>query len=792
MTRRRREIPRLASVLMAAVLALGMAGMTVEPAYAQGAAGMLAKTAEAGKDNAQPKDLSGASTQELEALAKTLQDDAQRKKFLDTLNALIAARKAEDQKARKRSAGNGLATRIANAMTESVEALGRRVSAVVAVLGNARRLVPWLESWIYEGDKRDRLLGLIWRFLVVVGLGMLAQYLFRKVTAQWRSVLEQDEGTAIGGRIVRFLVRTILLFANAFAYGAGAYGGLLLLPMGGVAGEVLLVGASSFFVAKLILATTRTLVAPGAPLLRPVPVSDETANYLYIWVRRLVRIFVYAFFFLMAAQLVGLPEPAYRSLLYLVGLAFVAFLIVFVLQNRAAVADAIRGTGRPGRAYGGVRARLASIWHLFAIIYIVAVYAVWMFEVKGGFEFLMVATFWTVVAIAVAKGLVVAAGRGISRLFAVGAELDARYPGLEARANRYVPVLNGIVRWVVFVFAAIVVLDIWGANTLDWLGSAQGAAFMRKAVTVAFILIAGVIIWEVIALAIGRYLDRMEDAEHGAARARTLLPLMRTTALIFVSVVVVLAILSEIGFNIGPLLAGAGVIGLAIGFGSQKLVQDVITGLFILVENTLAVGDVVRFDSSHAGVVEALSIRSVRLRDLSGNVHTLPFSEVKTILNMTKEWSYYVFEVGIAYREDVDHVMGVLREIGAELEADPELGPLIVEPLEVLGLDKFADSAIIIKARIKVQPPLKQWTVGREFNRRMKARFDAEGIEIPFPHQTIYFGVDQEGNAPPAHVAVVEEEARAAAAETSTPKPTSDAPRRQPSVGNIGDGNNDL
>jgi len=274
-----------------------------------------------------------------------------------------------------------------------------------------------------------------------------------------------------------------------------------------------------------------------------------------------------------------------------------------------------------------------------------------------------------------------------------------------------------------------------------------------KSVTVAIILLMAFVAWEGLNLAIGRYLDGIDDNIKGAARARTLLPLMRTTAAIVILLLTVLVVLSEIGVNIGPLLAGAGVFGLAIGFGSQKLVQDVITGLFILIEDTLAIGDVVRFDSDHAGTVEALSIRSVCLRDLAGNVHTLPFSEVKTILNMTKDWSYYALDVGVGYRENVDHVITVLKEIGDDLKADPEFGVHMLESIDVLGLDQFGDSAVIIKARIKTKP-LQQWIVGREFNRRMKERFDAENIEIPFPHQTIYFGEDRDGNAPPANVAM--------------------------------------
>ena len=783
-------VSRLNAVLIATAILMGVLGGTGTPVQAQGAAALIAErgqAAEAKKGKASAGELSVARTAELKALAKTLENDAERKKFLDTLKALIAAREATRKKPAKPGIGNGLAARIAGAMASSIEALGARVAAVVGVLKDAPRLVPWAESWITSAYKRDRLIGLIWRFIVIVGLGMALQFLFRKATGHWRRAFEEDQGAGVGGRAVRFTLRTLLLFGNALAYGAGAYGAILVLPMGGVAGAVLLVGASSFLVAKLILATTRMVVAPGTQLLRPLPVSDETANYLYLWMRRLVRIFVYAFFFLKATQLVGLPEPAYWSLLYLVGLVLVAFLVVFVLQNRAPVAAAIHGRDEAAGGYGGLRARLAGTWHLFAMVYIVAVYAVWVFKVEGGFEFLMVATLWTIVALAAAKVLVMGAARGIARLFAVGTELETSFPGLEARANRYVPVLKGIISWVVYIGTALVVLDVWGVDTLGWLASDEGALVLRKAVTVAFILMVGVIVWEAINLAIGRYLDRMDDDIKGAARARTLLPLMRTTALIFIAVVAALSVLSEVGFNIGPLLAGAGVIGLAIGFGSQKLVQDVITGIFILIEDTLAVGDVVRLDANHSGVVEALSLRSVRLRDLSGNVHTLPFSEVKTILNMTKDWSYYVFEVGVAYRENIDHVMEVLRELGAELQADPDFGALIMEPLEVLGLDKFADSAIIIKARIKVEPPIKQWAVGREFNRLMKARFDAEGIEIPFPHQTIYFGEDRVGAAPPARVAMVDGGRTEAVAPGAAPK----AARQGSTQDNVQDGEGD-
>ena len=213
-----------------------------------------------------------------------------------------------------------------------------------------------------------------------------------------------------------------------------------------------------------------------------------------------------------------------------------------------------------------------------------------------------------------------------------------------------------------------------------------------------------------------------------------------------------LVVLAELGVNIAPLLAGAGVVGLAVGFGAQTLVKDVITGAFILFEDSIAVGDYVEV-GSHEGTVEAITVRTIRLRDIHGTVHTIPFSSVDSVKNYTKDFAYHVAEIGVAYRENTDDVVKLLREVGEDLRADPEYADDIIEPMEINGLDRFDDSAVVIRSRLKTQPGA-QWRVKREFNRRVKLKFDAEGIEIPFPHTTIYFGEDREGAAPPAHVRI--------------------------------------
>jgi moderate conductance mechanosensitive channel len=221
-------------------------------------------------------------------------------------------------------------------------------------------------------------------------------------------------------------------------------------------------------------------------------------------------------------------------------------------------------------------------------------------------------------------------------------------------------------------------------------------------------------------------------------RAATIGAILRKGVAVLVWAVSIVMILRELDFDIAPILAGAGVIGLAVGFGAQNLVRDVISGLFMLVENQISVNDVAIINGT-GGLVEEVNLRTTVLRGLDGTVHIFPNGAITSLSNMTHEFSYYVFDVGVAYKEDTDRVVQVLKEIAAEMRQSKEYGHLILEPLDALGVDQFGDSAVVIKVRLKTLPAA-QWQVGREMNRRIKKRFDAEGIEIPFPHRSLYFG----------------------------------------------------
>lgn len=221
-------------------------------------------------------------------------------------------------------------------------------------------------------------------------------------------------------------------------------------------------------------------------------------------------------------------------------------------------------------------------------------------------------------------------------------------------------------------------------------------------------------------------------------RVKTLTGLLLTIGLTMVWVVSVVMGLDQIGLDITPIIASAGIVGLAVGFGAQNLVRDVINGFFIILENQVRIGDVAVVNGT-GGLVEAISFRTITLRDQAGTVHIFPNGTVTTLSNMTKDWSAYVMNIGVAYKEDTDRVTEIMREVGKDLQQDEQLGRKILEPIEIMGVDAFGESEVVIKARIKTIP-IEQWGVGREYRRRLKKAFDQNGIEIPFPHRTLYMG----------------------------------------------------
>jgi small conductance mechanosensitive channel len=267
--------------------------------------------------------------------------------------------------------------------------------------------------------------------------------------------------------------------------------------------------------------------------------------------------------------------------------------------------------------------------------------------------------------------------------------------------------------------------------------SSEGVRLVR----IIGIIAGAFIISKIVSIAVTQFEHIVEgsNARIGAEaqkRARTVGKIISNAALVIIISVSVMMILSEFGMNIAPIITGAGIAGLAVGFGAQNLVRDVISGFFLILEDQIRVGDVAKINGV-GGMIEAIRLRTTILRDAEGTVHTFPNGGITSVANMTKEYSYYMIDVGVAYKEKVDDVMKLLEQIGAELEKDPGFAPSLLAPLEIMGVDDFAQSQVTIKIRIKTMP-LKQWMVGRELRRRIKNTFDSEHIEMPFPHLSVY------------------------------------------------------
>jgi small conductance mechanosensitive channel len=629
----------------------------------------------------------------------------------------------------------------------------------IARLALAMVDVPDMWRWLVaqaEEDTRIYWYEVVGKITAVFLLGWLAHRLIRRLTVAARDRVAKPASMRWFVRLRHLVARTLLDLLPAAAFAVVSFGLLLLLGLGPAAEPVARALIMATIAIQAVLLAARAVLTPRMPSLRLLPIGDETAAYLYVWIKRFSYLILYAYFVLQP-DVLRVPGQILRGLMHLVGLVVALLLVIFVLQNRETVASWLRGqpaTAGPVRgAFGAVRRFLASVWHLLAIAYLAGTYVVWSLHIPGGLELMFRGAVITTVLLAFGRQLAQGVERLLGRSFAVGADLEQRYPALQTRVNRYLTILHRFSVGFVYVLIALVIMQIWGIDLVGWVSASLGTTFGAQVVNVGVLLVTMFLIWELSSAAIEHYLEALDDTGariERSGRARTLLPLLRTALVVLIAIVLLLHTMSVMGLDLAPLLATAGVIGIAIGFGSQKLVQDVINGMFILFQDTISVGDYVEV-ADHGGTVERMSVRTIELRDLTGIVHTIPFSEITTVKNWAKGFGYALLEVSVAYREDADEVMEVLRQIGAELEADPQVGQFMLEPIDVWGIDAFADSAVIIKARIKTRP-LKQFYVRRQFNRLMKRRFDELGIEIPFPHQTVYFGSDKAGRAPPVNV----------------------------------------
>ncbi|RED11954.1 mechanosensitive ion channel domain-containing protein [Pontivivens insulae] len=541
---------------------------------------------------------------------------------------------------------------------------------------------------------------------------------------------------------------------------AGGYAATIYLSSDGVLDVTKSLYLNAFVVVQISKIVARAILAPRVPALRLTRLPDNAAAILSGWLVRSIMVVGYGH--LLAVPIInrGVSILTGNAVGTLLSIIVVLYAIFMLLRYRKRATNYLFNEPDNRTRF---RDRVGGLLWIPILLYLLGLLAVVATRPAGVLLPLLQTTGIIVAAAAIASLIVRILSDVISSGISLPDSATERFPLLEARLNGVIPRALMIIRLLVVAGVIAVVLDLTGiADISGWITSDRGLRVLGIVATVTIIVIFTLAIW----IVFSSWVEYRLNPNFGSvptARERTLLSLLRNAFAIALLAITAMIVLSELGLNIGPLIASAGVLGLAIGFGAQKMVQDVITGVFIQFENAINVGDVISVGGI-TGAVEKLTVRSVSIRDLHGVFHIIPFSSVDLVSNYMREFSYFVCDMGVAYREDISEGKQAMFDAFDELKAS-EAGMNILGEFEWFGLNTFGDSAIVLRARIKTLPG-QQWGIGRAYNEIIKRLFDERGIEIPFPHQTIYFGEDKNGNAPPLHLRSASED------EAPLPEPT--------------------
>ncbi|MBE0465247.1 MAG: mechanosensitive channel protein [Halomonadaceae bacterium] len=744
-------------------------------------------TTSAADDPAQPPAEEQAS---YEALADLLENEQSRQELIDVLrsqaSALPAGLEAELSPEAAAAGGNvapedvSLPRQLAELTSRVVTDIGGQIEQAATVVG---------DLFTGSGDSSTFDSAAFIQAAINLGIVIGATFaLFFVLRRLGKPAFAKVSRWSLNGTGLTPVLRLILCVAIAavvdfLLVGLAYVGGNLIATFAvGETGELSTRASlflNAFLIIELFKAVMRMLFSSHYEGLRLLPISAHEASYWNRWLARLIGMVGYGL--MVAVPLVNfyLGVSLGQAVGTLIMIIAFIYAVSVVLKNRVR----LRGNMNTIAANTTMTASRVSLqlfartWHLFALLYFLIVFVLTLTRPGDALPFVLFATLKTLAAVVIGLLASTFLTQTIGRRIQLSDDLRRKLPMLEHRLNSYVPNALRVLRTVILVAVIMVVLDAWGAfNLAGWYASERGAHLVGNLISVAIILIVALGIWLGLASLIEHKLNPETGTGEPSARAKTLLSLFRNALAIAMVTITGMIVLSEIGINIGPLIAGAGVLGLAIGFGAQKLVQDVITGVFIQIENAMNTGDVVTVGGV-TGTAERLSIRSVGIRDLSGTYHIVPFSSVDTVSNYMREYGNHVGEYGIGYNESIDEAIEQLKLAFEDLKASEEHGFKLLADMTVAGVTALADSSVNIRVVIKTTPG-DQWGVGRAFNRLVKMRFDEAGIEIPFPHTTLYFGENKAGKTPPANVRVLESTAQEKKAE-HPPIITSETTRHQ-------------
>nr|WP_281506005.1 mechanosensitive channel protein [Chromohalobacter nigrandesensis] len=690
-----------------------------------------------------------------------LRAQAAQENALDVEGASSPGKIADEAPSSQTAAEVSFPRRLADATSDIAGNLGGQFKSLGAALvglfasSDASASGPGFDTGAFLIAALNFALVVIGAFVALFVLRRLASPLFGKLS-QWSS--QRTEKSALLRTLVAVVLAAVVdVVVVILAYVVGNLIATFAIGEAGSMETRFSLFLNAFLMIELFKAALRMLFSSHYAGLRLMPIASPQASYCNRFLARLAGFIGYGMLVAVPIVNYNLSPALGQGLGTLIMLLALIYAATVILKHRIPLRDALmqRAENADMSATRFALRLLGRIWHMLALAYALVVFAVTVLHPETALPFVLLATLKTVIIIGIGMLVSGVLTQLIGRRISLSGDIQRRLPLLEKRLNAYVPTTLKVIRAIILIVVAMCVLSAWQVFDLAaWYASEAGIHVVGTTLNVIIILLVAIAAWIGLASLIEHRLNADAGAEP-SARAKTLLSLFRNALAIALITMTAMIILAEIGINIGPLIAGAGVLGLAIGFGSQKLVQDVITGVFIQLENAMNTGDVVTVGGT-TGTAERISIRSVGIRDLSGTYHIVPFSSVDTVSNYMREFGNHVGEYGIAYRENIDDAIEQLQAAFDALK-ESEHGYKLLEPLSVAGVTALADSSVNIRVIIKTTPG-DQWGVGRAYNRLVKMHFDAAGIEIPFPHTTLYFGQDRTGSAPPANLRIMQQD----------------------------------
>jgi small-conductance mechanosensitive channel len=491
-----------------------------------------------------------------------------------------------------------------------------------------------------------------------------------------------------------------------------------------------------YVVCRGAVIVSRFFLEPDAPALRLWRMGDRWAALTHRWVVWIAVVIGVGTGVAEVAVHLGMSDDAHLAIMKAVALVAHVMVSILILQCRRPVAERIRKRSAALPSLAFIGNWLADVWAGLAVFVVMALWFVWALDVRNGYQALLHLGGISIAVLVAARVVSIVMFGALGRVF--NAEEEEERSIAQQHAYRYYPLLRRVISALIVIVTVLVLLQVWGLNL--WQLFHPGTIGHRLAsalVTIAVAAVVALFVWEAVNASVERRLALWTSSGDfvRAARLRTLLPMLRTALFVVIALVVVLTGLSELGVNTAPLLAGASIFGVALGFGSQKLVQDFITGIFLLMENAMQVGDWVTL-AGVSGTVEYLSIRTVRLRGGDGSLYTVPFSSVSTVNNTNRGLGNAAVKVSIAYGQDVDLAIATLKEIGASLRDDDKFKTGILSDFAFWGVDAVDGASFTLTGQIQCRDT-SRWGVQREFNRRVLDLFQQRGIEIANPQRSV-------------------------------------------------------